>query len=370
MARLLSRAVAVAVAVMLGLAVVASPASARGVAPWRLVYHPRIQGVLTSVAATGRRNAWAVGALYRGQTLIDRPFVIHWNGSGWHGVTLRHADGFVTQAVRASSARNVWVFGSYQRTAPFPPGVFRWDGSAWHAVPVPDSVGTGDPVVLSATDVWTAGGGNCTSSASGLLNCKTSLWNWNGRAWRSFSVGTSVTGMAGISAGDVWAVGLNAMTQQGEVQGNVTTYRWNGERWALVSMPHPRIDFDPGIGMSSAVDVWLGAGITLPHSGGEQAGFAMHWNGRGWRRLTAPVSLGAFGPVLPDGHGGVWLGPTAHWTGRSWSAVTVSVPSGIAWSFEDMARVPRTFSYWGAGVLTASSGSFRPVLFVHGALPH
>src|SRR5215469_14613875 len=172
-----------------------------------------------------------------------------------------------------------------------------------------------------------------------------------------------------ISAGDVWAVGLNAMTQRGEVQGNVTAYRWNGARWILVSMPHPRIDFDPGIGMSSDRDVWLGAGITLPHSGGQQVGFAMHWTGRRWQRLTAPASLSDFGPVLPDGLGGVWLGPMAHWTGRSWVGVTVSVPSGISWSFDDMAKVPGTSSYWGAGLLIASSGSARPVMFVHGALP-
>jgi hypothetical protein len=187
--------------------------------------------------------------------------------------------------------------------------------------------------------------------------------------WRSFSVRTSVTGLAGTSSGDVWAVGLNAMTQQGEVQGNVTAYRWNGARWIPVSMPHPRIDFDPVIGMSSATDVWLGAWIMLPHSGGQQVGFAMHWTRRGWQQLTAPASLGGFGPVLPDGHGGVWLGPMAHWTGRSWVGVTVSVPSGISWSFEGMAKVPGTSSYWGAGLLIASSGTIRPVMFVYGALP-
>ena len=95
----------------------------------------------------------------------------------------------------------------------------------------------------------------------------------------------------------------------------------------------------------------------------------MHWNGRRWQQLTAPAALSDFGPVLPDGHGGVWLGPMAHWTGRSWVGVTVSVPSGISWSFDDMAKVPGTSSYWGAGLLIASSGSARPVMFVHGALP-
>jgi hypothetical protein len=365
MTRLFNRAAIAGLGVALGLAVVASPAQASGTAQWRLAYQPRLQGLLTSVTTTGPRDAWAVGVLHHGQTPVDQPFVIHWNGLGWHAVSLPHAGGFVTQVVRASSPRNVWVFASYQRSAPYPPGVFRWDGSAWHSVPVPDPVGTGDPVVLSATDVWTAGGGNCASTKGGLLNCKTSLWHWNGRTWRSFSVGTLVTGLVGTSSGDVWAVGLNAMTQQGQVQGNVTAYRWNGARWIPVSMPHPRIDFDPGIGMSSATDVWLGAGITLPHSGGQQVGFAMHWNGRGWQQLTAPASLGAFGPVLPDGHGGVWLGPMAHWTGRSWAGVTVPV----SWAFEDMAKVPGTSSYWGAGLLTASSGSIRPVMFVYGALP-
>ena len=346
-----------------GLAAGAVSARASSTAQWRLVYQPRLQGVLTSVSATGPHDAWASGVLYNGQTPVDQPFVIHWNGLAWHTVSIPRAGGFVTNVVRASSPHNVWVFASYQRSAPYPPGIFRWDGTAWHSVPVPDPVGIGDPVVFSATDVWTVGGINCTPA------CKSPLWHWNGRSWRSFSVGTSVTGLAGTASNNVWAVGLNAMTQQGEVQGNITAFRWNGLHWAAVSMPHPRVDFDPAIGMSSAADVWLGAGITLPHSGGEVAGFAMHWNGSRWQELTAPASLDAFGTVVADGHGGAWLGPMAHWTGRTWAGVTVSAPSGVAWSMDDQSKIPGTSSYWGVGEMILSASSFRPVLWVYGALP-
>jgi hypothetical protein len=280
------------------------------------------------------------------------------------------ASGFVTEAVRASSSHNVWVFASYQRSAPYPLGIFRWDGAAWHSVPVPDPVGIGYSVVFSASDVWTVGQGDCTSTAGGLLNCKSQLWHWNGGTWHSYRVGTFVTGLAGTSPGNVWAVGMNGMTtQQGEVQGNVAAYRWNGARWTWVSMPHPRINGDPGIGISSATDVWFGSLITLPHSGGQDVSFAMHWTGHRWQEFTAPRGLVSNGAVVADGHGGAWVGPMARWTGRSWVEVTASVPSGVGWEIADISRIPGTSSYWGAGTLINSNGSFRPVAFVYGALP-
>jgi hypothetical protein len=94
-----------------GLVVVGTAsAQAGGSAQWRVAYQARVEGVLSSVAATGPHDAWAVGSLYRGEAPIHQPFVIHWAGQGWHTVRIPGSSGFVSQDVQASSPRNVWVF--------------------------------------------------------------------------------------------------------------------------------------------------------------------------------------------------------------------------------------------------------------------
>jgi len=344
-----------------GLVVVGTAsAQAGGSAQWRVAYQPRVEGVVSSVAATGPHDAWAVGQLYRGEAPINQPFVIHWAGQGWHAVRIPGASGFSSQDVQASSPRNAWVFGWDTRGAIALPAAFRWDGTAWHAVSLPESFGIGTELMISATDIWGVGQINCTPAA-----CVSRLWHWNGSTWRSRSVGTFVTGLASAGSNDVWAAGLNGMASVNE--GSIVAYHWNGRRWLWVRMPHPHVNGFPGIGMSSAADVWLGSFIIRK---GQYLGLALHWNGRQWRQLTAPAFLDAIGPVLPDGHGGAWLGSQAHWTGRSWVDVSAALPPGVS-SFDvgPLTRIPGTSSYWAAGSLNVSFPSVRPAIWVYGPVP-
>ena len=201
---------------MVGLAPLATaaasvaPASAGSTNAWRLVYRSQTQGEMTGIAATGRASAWAVGFLQAGpeQQIVNQLFVVHWNGTTWRPVTVPGGDGFVATSVEASSARNVWIFGQND-FPPFNKAVFRYDGAHWHEMAAPSyvtppggafSVG-GEPVVLSASDVWMPTGfSSCTYAAGSAPKCASIVWHWDGSTWKSYSFGASIDSLAGVAA--------------------------------------------------------------------------------------------------------------------------------------------------------------------------
>lgn len=353
---------AAAAGVMLATGVVAAQASTP--APWRVVYAPHFGGELDSVTAIKPNDAWAVGALDHGSTPLNQPFVVHWGGRAWHTAIIPHSAGFLSNVVAASSSRNVWVFGDDGRSIAWKPEAFRWDGAHWHSVPVPGTIALNSPVVLSATNVWTIGMGSCTPARSGLLACQTQLAHWNGQTWRTFTIGTDASGLAGTSAHDIWASGVNGTRQLGGT-GEIVGYHFNGTRWSKVKMPQPRISGDAFVATASPTQVWLDA-WSASRNGSVTV---MHWNGRQWRQLASPRSPSGNGPTA-DGRGGLWLGPFTHWTGQKWTTVAIPrLPGNVSLGPHDVARVPGTQSYWTAGLFAHPNNSFSPIMAVYGPLP-
>jgi hypothetical protein len=94
-------------------AATALPGNAATTAEWRLsAYESSVTGSMASVVAISRTDAWAVGNTSRGQTAVNNPYVLHWNGAKWSGVTIPGGSGFASALVSASSASNVWVLGT------------------------------------------------------------------------------------------------------------------------------------------------------------------------------------------------------------------------------------------------------------------
>lgn len=340
---------------------------------WRLVYRSHTQGVMTGIAATGPANAWAVGFLQEGPGLqvVNQLFVVHWNGRTWRPVTIPGGDGFVANSVEATSARNVWIFGQSD-FAPFNKAVFRYDGAHWHEMAAPSyvtppggafSVG-GEPLVLSASDVWMPTDfSSCTYAGKTAPKCASIVWHWNGRKWKSYTFGASIDSLAGVAPNDVLAVGVAWKKSQLEA-GTTVAYRWNGTRWVRVLVPKTPVYGFAGVGMDSARDVWIGAGMA------NGSGFAMHWNGYRW--TTTPSFWDAGNDVVPDRHGGVWLGNFGHWTGRTWiDASNWAAPiTGIGSAM--LVKIPRTRgSYWGSGGVTVSRSSTGdyPGVMLYGPVP-
>jgi hypothetical protein len=111
-------------------------------------------GALTSVAALGSNDAWAVGYDDAG-ALIER-----WNGATWNRLAVPlGADGLA--GVAARSPADVWAVGSAHSIATNPVAL-HWDGVRWSNVPTARVRGRSASLlgvaIAGATDVWAVGG--------------------------------------------------------------------------------------------------------------------------------------------------------------------------------------------------------------------
>jgi photosystem II stability/assembly factor-like uncharacterized protein len=178
---------------------------------------------LTDVDAASARNVWAVGTYFRRirnghhsyQTLV-----LHWNGKAWKQVPspnpggIRHVNEL--DAVAARSARDAWAVGGY-RNGPHGGLLLaeHWNGRSWKVVslPAPPTPATAyhqltSVAALSGADVWASG---WYLDDNGLIT-QPLVAHWNGNAWTllptpKFVADELLTGIAAVSADDVWAVG-------------------------------------------------------------------------------------------------------------------------------------------------------------------
>lgn len=176
---------------------------------WRVVPSPTASSVdvLSSVAAVSANDVWAVGT----SSTEAQPLIEHWNGARWQ-IVPGAATGGELRGVAAASASDVWAVGDAPSSdGPSQALIEHWNGSAWSVVPSPQ---VATPALLSgvaavsATDVWVVG-----SEGSDTLFFQTLIEHWNGSSWKvvsspspgSFS--TQLSGVAAVSARDVWAIG-------------------------------------------------------------------------------------------------------------------------------------------------------------------
>jgi len=177
--------------------------------------------VLLAVSGTSSTDVWAVG-WYRDLPYGNRTqhsLVLHWNGSAWSRVASPDVGDAQTvlKDVVALSPTNAWAVGY---TTSFGGGAsavaLHWNGASWSVASAP-ALGTLDTVAaLSATDIWASG-----TDGTGAIQ----LANWRGAGWTSApapaagGTGTpSLTGMAAVAPGTVWAVGYRSDLTTGEAR--------------------------------------------------------------------------------------------------------------------------------------------------------
>ncbi|GAA4637810.1 hypothetical protein GCM10023196_093130 [Actinoallomurus vinaceus] len=141
-------------------------------------FHP------TGSAAISPSNVWAVsGGTDDGDETASK-YAEHWTGKSWKKTAVPAA----ASAVGASSSKNVWAVGTYQRQ----PAVMRWNGTSWKLVKTPKIKLTGsraqgvlnDVLVLSPKNVWAVGGHERYCGEDGDSICaKPLIMHWNGRTW-------------------------------------------------------------------------------------------------------------------------------------------------------------------------------------------
>lgn len=337
-------------------AVTALPGGAATTSEWRLsVYESSLTGAMTGVDAISRTDAWAIGVLYRGQSLVDSQHVLRWNGKTWVGVTIPGSSGYSSSAVSAAAANDVWVLGS---DADGSDRIFRYDGTHWHTIATPEPA-VDNLMAFSATDAWVTGQTSCTGT-----KCVTDVWQWNGSTWLAHPINSTVYSINASSAGNVWAVGLGDVNAKRE--GTVAAYRWAGTHWTPVVMAHPDMSGWPNIAMASASDVWIEGwrGLTSQV-------LALHWNGRAWSQVISPSADAASPDAIPYGSGGAWFGPWVAWTGSRWVSTLPNLPfqGGV---INDIDPIPGAAgSYWGTASATTQPNSSvdHPAITIYGPLP-
>jgi hypothetical protein len=186
-------------------------------------------GILHGVAAVSAGDVWAVGTNTTG-TLVG-----HWDGTNWSIVPSPNQQGATNDellGVAAVSAIDVWAVGdslcteatcgaTANVTAPPEALIEHWNGTNWKVVPSPilGSYGQLDGIAaVTASNIWAVGETGDRSNRYGGFNpFGTLIEQWDGTGWNIVSgpnLGSSpgsseneLTGVAAVSASDVWAVG-------------------------------------------------------------------------------------------------------------------------------------------------------------------
>jgi len=110
--------------------------------------------------------------------------------------------------------------------------------------------------------------------------------HWNGTAWKVVSTPSPdtdrnfLTGVAGSSASDIWAVG--------ETGSNSFILHWAGTMWTQAASPSPGSDFNDlsGVDAVSATDAWAVGQFSV---GSGAMPLILHWDGAQWVQAAAPA---------------------------------------------------------------------------------
>lgn len=330
---------------------------------WQSVPVPTVSGrlYLTSVAAVGDDDAWAVGRQSRqiDRLNYDRHAVIeHWDGARWRMVPVPYAGQSSLFSVAASGPDDVWAVGeSYHDThatfKDFAQGKFpahhdrllllHWDGKSWSTVRLPWArsglVGGATVTATGPTDVWVVSEGTEESATASDGKQVTKLFpgqveHWNGRRWQAVPApfGPKDPGFAfsATSADDAWAVG----SYRRAGRSRTLAAHWDGRSWQIAPTPNRNVD-----SVLSAVvavrpdDVWaagesqwrkhvIGEGTRLK----EPIALFEHWDGRRWQIMPGkkPVVAGGLA-ISATREGTAWAVGTCfydnvilRWSGSEW----------------------------------------------------
>ena len=271
---------------------------------------------LNGVAAVSANDAWAVGTrCYQLKTLIER-----WNGTAWNIVSSPSfntgGDGIVNvlSGVAAISSSNVWAVGTHTAAnGAYLTLIEHWNGTSWSVVSSPSpSAANNDLTAVSgssASDVWAVG---WTLDGSVLIE------HYDGSSWSVVSnpavpSGSVLYGVKAISSTNAWAVGY----QPGPTGALLTlVLHWDGTAWSVVPSPNMSTEYSSsniltGVASISANDVWaVGMFENESTDYHQHRTLTLHWDGVAWSTVTSPT----------PGQSGELTAVAALSTGQVWTA--------------------------------------------------
>src|SRR6266567_1841544 len=151
-----------------------------------------------------------------------------------------------------------------------------------------------------------------------------------------------LSGVAAISANNVWAVGR--FTSDSNPSPRALALQWDGTHWQVGALPNPGTTEDAltAVTAVAANDIWAVGHMQPGSSGIQNASLVEHWDGSQWLVVSSP-NVGSrdnlLSGVAADSASSAWavgtadgdVGPTTtfilHWNGSQW-AVTPSPSPG------------------------------------------
>jgi hypothetical protein len=294
-----------------------------------------VRSELVAVAIDAPDDAWAVGDW----SPIERhapsyALIEHWNGTRWSMVPAPPPPGHTTTggiiAVTAISPTAAWAFGDG--------GIIRWDGTRWRFLTRLPRHGLGTQwsgmAVISARDIWIVG-------TVGVTKFRALAAHWDGSKWTSvptpyaingWTRKTILQGVSGSSASNVWAVGWY---QSGPGTSDYSTLveHWDGTRWQVQPSPD-----DPRSGTESQLFAVAAlsrtSALAIGNSGaGSVRPLTERWNGVLWTTVPNKLRPGvryadltAIAAVNPR-YAWAWGTPfLERWNGTSWQQVPSPKP--------------------------------------------
>lgn len=272
---------------------------------WSVVPAPNAPAAnwLNGITAIAPDNIWVVGYseyYLPGGGGTRSTLIMHWDGSVWSIVPSANYSGAdnLLYSVSAVSANDVWAVGYFTNpTASYPQGTLteHWDGSLWTIESSPNPPDFNSSLhgvsVIGPADVWTVGVSSITTGTT--TTSQTLTEHWDGASWRvipSPGSGSSVdrlyslSGVAAVSANDVWAVGDEFIEH------------WDGSTWTIVPQPtlpenstnlvtYPYLK---AVAAAGADNVWaVGAGPADASGQGSKT-ITEHWDGSTWTLVPSP----------------------------------------------------------------------------------
>ena len=257
--------------------------------------------------------------------------------TGWHATATPNpgANGAYQQrpltGVAASGAKDAWAVGDYNSSNGGSAMVLHWNGTSWSKAKVPAPANHEGSLVAVAAD------GASTAYAVGYQGGSSGLWllHYNGRSWREVNTSgapttVSVYGLAVHTIHHVWIVGYDRSTNK------PVALEWRSPGWTITHPPLPpgatggelnAAGFVPGTAGLIAV------GYTINASNAESS-YAVRFSGGSWHRLATPSSpKGPLRSIAVLSRSNAWAVGTRypnnssfqtlveHWNGTRWSVV-------------------------------------------------
>jgi len=213
---------------------------------------------LDSVRAISDSDIWVTGSTFNLNSNSRQPLILHFDGRTWTRTPVPPVGGpnddIRVFSVAASSPGNVWAVGD-DLTGPDRPFILHWTGSGWDQTPFAPLPGDADLVSVTTTspfDAWAVG-------AAGDTTAQTVTMHWNGEGWvrvPSPNPGgdAGLSGVTATSRTSVFAVG--AFTAGNDTV-DTLALRWDGHQWTQLTTPNPAdLNRLNAVAADAPSDVW------------------------------------------------------------------------------------------------------------------